>query len=149
MVDVQELLRVAQTGGLPEARLELNLYFLLQRLGKPLDPWVGDNEISIQTGRVQNKISLETLLEKETDTRFSPTDERAGFLEHIRSRFVEEAQNSDGDLSVISSNDLEFVIPKKTSANTVSILPILRDSEDSEIYVMLEERYLPVPQMKE
>lgn len=41
------------------------------------------------------------------------------------------------------------MIPKHASANTVSILPMLQDREDGEIYIMLEERYLPVPQIQE
>lgn len=90
MVDIQELLRVAQTGGLPEARLELNLYFLLQKLGKSIDPWVGDSEIEVAIGDVLNKTSIGALLKGSHDTRFTPTDQRAGFLNHIRSRFVEE-----------------------------------------------------------
>lgn len=149
MIDIQELLRVAQTGWLPEARLELNLYFLLHHLGKSIDPWVGDNEIHIETGHVKNKTTIEKLMTRPQDTRFSPTQKRAGFLEHIRSHFVEEGRNADESMSAIANNDLEFVIPKTTSTNTVSVLPVLRDSEDDEIYVMLEERYLPVPQMQE
>lgn len=146
MVDIQELLRVAQTGGLPEARLELNLYFLLQRLKNAVDPWVGDTEILIRSGNVMNKTNFRELMDLPPDTRFVPTQKHAGFLEHIRSRFVEEGRNRDESLSVIAGNDLEFVIPKHVSTNTVSVLPVLRDDVDGEVYAMLEERYLPVPQ---
>jgi hypothetical protein len=41
-IEACQLLRAAQVGGLPDARLELNTYALLARLGLPRGPWIGE-----------------------------------------------------------------------------------------------------------
>src|SRR6185436_1647602 len=41
-IEVQQLLRAAQVGGLPDARIELNAYELLRRLGASPGPWIAD-----------------------------------------------------------------------------------------------------------
>ena len=41
-IEARQLLRAAQVGGLPDARLELNVYELLHRTGQPLGPWIGE-----------------------------------------------------------------------------------------------------------
>jgi hypothetical protein len=40
--DAQDLLRAAHVGVLPEARLEINVYALLEKLGLPPDPFIGE-----------------------------------------------------------------------------------------------------------
>jgi hypothetical protein len=42
-VNAHQVLRAAQVGGLPDARLELGVYELLSHLGQSMGPWIGDD----------------------------------------------------------------------------------------------------------
>ena len=44
-IDAQQVLRAAQVGALPDARLEVNVYALLLRLGGGFGPWMGGLEL--------------------------------------------------------------------------------------------------------
>lgn len=154
--DAQDLLRAAQVGLLPEARLELNVYGLMRRQGVTPDPWIGA-ELQVppappadaQAFGPARASGLEALLSRAPSQRFEPADAPAGFLRHVAS-LMEEYTAGDRGPRALASQKLEFVLPrdhgdKPISSNTLSVLPLMR-GVDGEILVGLEERHLPAPQ---
>ena len=136
--DALQLLKSAQVGALPEARLELSIYRLFQHLNLPLGKWLGE---TIDIAKVSNIKSsrLRELLEVKTQY-FERSTKEAGFLNHRRTKFYEYPL--DG-----SEQILEYIEPNTCSSNTMVTLPVFR-CEDV-IYVGVESRQLPVPQLKE
>ena len=140
-MDAQEILRIAETGGLPEARSELAAYSLLKKLGIVPDPWIGD-EIPVVTGEIGKTASLDELFSPEVSLRFEKAEGEGNFLRHVRSKFVEE-RHEGGTFTTVAENEIDFVVPKKLSTNTVSALPVVRDAS-GEVFVGVEKRFLPV-----
>ena len=136
--DALQLIKSAQVGALPEARLELSLYRLLNKLNKPLGKWLNE-EINISESNSLNISNLEVLLE-ETNHVFEETDSSVDFLAHKRAKFY-EYQNED------SETILEYIEPKELSSNTIITLPVF--SFKGSIYLGIEKRNLPVPQINE
>jgi SAM-dependent methyltransferase len=134
--DAVQLLKTAQTGALVEARLELNIYNLLRKLCVPFPHWLGE-KIEIFEVNILDITTLNDLLNIK-ETRFVPTDLSAGYLQKQRAKFAEAGIPH-------SSNILEFVIPNNVSTNTLTTLPVFKHHD--EIYVGLEIRNLPVPQL--
>jgi len=134
--DAFQLLKTAQTGALVEARLELNIYNLLRKLEIKFPQWLGE-KIEIEEMPVPHITSLNDILARK-EKRFTPTKDNADYLQKHRVKFAEMGIPG-------SSNILEFVTPKKFSANTLITLPVAR--YNNEIYVGLEIRNLPVPQL--
>lgn len=91
--------------------------------------------------------SFDQLFVRETEPRFEPAEGEGEFLRHVRSKFVEERREG-GTFTAVAENEIDFVIPKNLSTNTVSALPVLRDSE-GEIFVGVEKRFLPVCEIHE
>ena len=124
-IEACQLLRAAQVGGLPDARLELNVYDLLHRLGRPLGPWIGDEICVVESAAGASGIvptTLDALLARAGRRVFEPTDASAGFL-GIDCRVFEEL---DAGGAVLASRVLEFVAPRKRTANTVSVALLAR-----------------------
>ncbi len=59
-----------------------------------------------------------------------------------------EERREGGVLEAVASNEIDFVIPKTLSTNTVSVLPVLRNGT-GEILVAVEKRLLPVCELHE
>lgn len=133
--DAQQLLSTAQTGALPEARLEMNIYHLLNSLHVKLPKWLGEpillNEgFSILPSAIQQ-------LDKDFSAPFVPVDEQNGFLKSHKACFTELGQPG-------SLNSIEFVTPARCSTNTLLTIPVNKIGD--KIFVGLEVRELPVPQ---
>ena len=104
----QQLLRAAQVGGLPDARLELNAYDLLLRCDRPTGPWIGAAlELPDSTAPARTA-ELADLLARPPRRCFERVDDPGGhgFLELRCARF-EELDASGG---VRHGAPLEFVI---------------------------------------
>lgn len=145
--DAQDLLRAAHVGVLPEARLEMNIYALMDRLGLRPDPFIGE-PIDIPDGQAPDSIrrtSLRDLLARPATAPFAPTDAPAGYLRLVRSVFADQTVE-DGLPRTLAERELEFVLLRERSVNTVVALPVLCDGE---VLVGLETRLLPVPQRHE
>ena len=136
LYDAAQLLNTAQTGALVEARLELNIYRLFSKLGFSLPQWLGET-IEIEELEIDRISSIQDILNTEK-TAFTPCDEKADFLCTQRACFAETDMK---DSRVI----LEYVYPNKLSSNTLVALPVCKYRD--EIYVGLELRDLPVPQL--
>lgn len=140
---LNDILRACQTGTMPEARVELNLYNLLKTLWKQADEWIGDN-ISIQSLKIpENQIlKPEHIISPQPDNRFTFSQETWDYLQHLQSRFEELLQVWDMTKSLWEST-LEHIRPKNMSTNVLSALPVIQNKIDWEIYVGIEEQYYP------
>ncbi len=138
----QDLLRAAQVGMLPEARLELNIYALLRRLGQRPDKWLGTDVTPPPAGNVEVK-KLSDLLAAPPVKVWEQQQAPAGYLHYIRSAFADRGRTTE-----LARREIEFVLPAKSSANVVSALPLACDAAGN-ICVGLERRDLPAPQVYE
>lgn len=138
-IDAQQLLRAAQVGGLPDARLELNVYGLLARLGRSAGPWIGE---AIAPGEAPTPPRPSTLGQSAPRRAFRRTAAPAepGFLSLACAEFEEVA--ADG--SVLAQRPLELALPRQLSTNTVVVAPLWRSG--GEIWFGLEDRDLPAVQ---
>lgn len=134
--DAVQLLKTAQTGALIEARLELNIYNLLRLLNVHLPEWLGE-QVEIAEMSIRDVLTIDMLLSGK-DARFCPSSESASYLQKYRVKFTESGVGG-------SSEILEFVTPRQLSTNTLITLPVARCN--NEVYVGLEMRHLPVPQI--
>lgn len=134
--DAMQLLNTAQTGALVEARLELNIYNLFFKYDTQLPKWLGE-KLRIKFERFCKPSSLEELLSIHTQD-FEKSAKQANFLTTRRAYFSE--------MGVGNSNAIfEYVFPSTLSSNTLLTLPVFKYG--GQIYVGLEVRSLPVPQI--
>jgi SAM-dependent methyltransferase len=145
--DAQRLLRAAHVGVLPEARIEINLYALMDRLGIRPDPFIGEPiEFPADQASPVTRADLDALLARPTVTPFAPADTASGYLRLIRSVFAEQGEQN-GSPRTLAEHELEFALPRHTSINTALALPLVSDR--GELLVGIETRLLPAPQRAE
>lgn len=114
-IEARQLLRAAQVGGLPDARLELNAYELLLTLGRGVGPWIGD---ALQVGEskgIAASTSFTQIIDRAPRRMFERTEHDAGFLELRASTFEELSASGE----VLQSQPLEYVVPRTRAASTV------------------------------
>lgn len=140
-IEARQLLRAAQVGGLPDARLEINVYDLLRRRGRDAGPWIGDTLDLPDRDRVDNVGGLDDL-RRPSRRMFSPAppEESRGFLSLECRRFDE----LDREGTVVASRELEFVTPQPLSARTISTALLRR--MDGTVYIGLDDDDLPAAQ---
>lgn len=142
-----QLLRAAQVGGLLDARLELNTYQLLLRLGAPLGPWIGA-EVTLRAQPAARGVltSAQVALALQPPARavFVARDisqrREPGFLA-VHAVTVTER---DGHGAALRTATLEACAPGPLGCSTLSVLPVL--AAGGEIFVGLEARDLPAAQ---
>jgi len=123
-IEAQQLLRAAQVGGLPDARLELNVRDLLARLDRSHGPWLGDVPREGAATPSLSSTSWESLQRAPHRRMYRRCDARrsVSFLELHARRFVE----LDASSRVVGEATLELVLPKKRSCATVAIALLAR-----------------------
>ena len=146
--DAQDLLRAAHVGVLPEARLEANIYALMDRLGIIPDLFIGEEiectaDPDLTTAAPK---ALETLLTSPPTAPLVRSDISTGYLRLIRSTFADQT-DEEGLPRTLAELDLEFVVPRAQSINTVVALPVA--CHETGVLVGLESRSLPAPQIHE
>ncbi len=147
-LSAQDVLNAITVGIIPNARLEMQILTLYQHLGIKAENWT-QKEISLQRGKITAKADMRLLLQSlnETDSRFQDVKGTTGQLRSIHSIFVEEGQ-SQGAITGLSSQDVDFVISDETTVNTAVVLP-LTANEEGDIHAGFLLKHLPVPQRHE
>lgn len=143
-VEARQLLRAAQVGGLPDARLELNVYALLAHLGKDLGPWIGA-ELALPESKDKARLritTVDTLARRPARRAFEPVDSSAssGFLQ-VRCRRFDEL---DAEGRVLASQTFEYVEPRTRSVRTASLALLWRNATD--VYIGIEDGDHPAAQ---
>lgn len=141
-IEARQLLRAAQVGGLPDARLELNVYDLLLQLGLKPGPWIGE-AITLQDGVALDRVvPYDELLARPPRRVFDQVgpDHSSGFLDLHRSEFVELDQAGNE----LYRQALEFVAPRALSCNTIAVAVLRRAGRA--VYLGLDDDDLPAAQ---
>ena len=123
-IEATQILRAAHVGGLTDARLELNCYYLLQTLGRSAGPWIGDR-IEIEDRETEGTTStIEELIRRPARRVFEPAPaaESRAFLDLRCSLFRE----LDSQGIVCAEKALELVVPRTLSINSVVIALLAR-----------------------
>ncbi len=138
-IEARQLLRAAQVGGLPDARMELNVYELLHRQGKDVGAWIGE-AIALPDGPTPPIRSMASLRSRPHRRMFRPTRETAGFLD-VRSALFAEL-NADG--KVIHRQTRELVEPRRLSRNTIAVAALRRSGD--RVFIGVDDDDLPAAQ---
>ncbi|HEY6723200.1 MAG TPA: methyltransferase domain-containing protein [Polyangiaceae bacterium] len=121
-IDARQVLRAAQVGGLPDVRLELNVYELLARQNLDLGPWIGADlavpEIEGPPGESFGAVSLP----RRRAFVPAPAGASAGFL-RLECRLFAELDSSG---NVLHEEPREFVVPETLSCNTLACCVLRR-----------------------
>ncbi len=133
-------LRAFQVGGAFDSRLEINIYRLLKYNNLSFEEWIGDT-ISLKEiplPKLSNVFSFEGMKKKQS---WVSTKQKVDYADVKVGEFLEI--NSRG--FTVNTYPLEYVLPKHVSHHTVSFIPVFKSN--GEIYVGLEVRDLPIPQI--
>lgn len=126
-MDAQQVLRAAQVGALPDARLELNVYELLLRERMDLGPWIGA-EITWPSGPVVATPAsplADCVLSRRRAFQPSEDANQPSFL-GLESRWFAEL---DGQGRVIHRQLREYAVPATRSCNTLSVALLTRTAQ--------------------
>ena len=139
-LDALQVLRASQVGGMFDARLEINVYHLLEKLCRSPGPWIGAPiSLSSQEAASPSRKSLAS----SGKTVFDEVDTARNqeFVLVTEGTFVERTHSGES----ISRVAFEYVTPKELSTTTVVALPVVKTSD--EVLVGLELRDLPAVQV--
>lgn len=139
-IEARQLLRAAQVGGLPDARLELNIYELLHRTGQARGPWIGEEIQLAASSLAVASTPVEAVLQRPRRRAFEATTEGAGFLRVEATRFEE----LDASGRVVAAQTLESVAPLALGTNTIAVALLARVG--GEILMGVDEDDLPAAQ---
>ena len=141
-IEAEQVLRAAQVGGLPDARLEMNVYDLLLDHGKKPGPWLGEELVLREAEALSPKASFATLATRPRRRVFErgPAGETAAYLELCCRRFDE----LDAEGNVVASAALEYVVPKTRRASSVACALLAR--RNGEVLLGLHDDDLPAAQ---
>jgi hypothetical protein len=141
-LDATQVLRACHVGGMFDARLEINIYCLLRRLGRKPGPWIGAPiNLSVQATTFTPSAG-ENVIPPPSSLAFGPREplSQPVFLSLRESRFAE--RNNEGH--VLAEARFEYVLPQRLSNNTLLALPIMRTAQG--VFVGIEHRDLPAVQ---
>lgn len=141
-IEAHQALRAAQVGGLPDARLELNIYDLLLRRGEGFGDWIGDQLAMDELADPPQTVSFRELVEAKPRRAFTSAEASGstGYLRLHTSRFEE----LDAEGKPVASSVLEYAVPAFASTNTVAVAVVFKSGQT--IYLGLEDRDLPAAQ---
>ncbi len=117
-LEARQLLRAAQVGGLPDARLELNTYDLLLRLGIGVGPWIGEALDPHETSVPERIESVDACRSRPPRRRFQRvgSDRSKRFLELAAGEFRE----LDEQGNELARRTLEYVAPRSLGPCTIA-----------------------------
>jgi SAM-dependent methyltransferase len=148
-LDAQQVLRASHVGGMFDARLEISIYRLLERLKRSQGAWIGAPvELSEQPVQIDGaddlfhrEISGDVLLPARRAAFDScPLSTGPRFLSIMEGTFVERTQAGE----VIAEVPFEYVVPQKFGLSTVVVLPVVKTDRAS--FAGVELRDLPAVQ---
>jgi hypothetical protein len=141
-IEAQQLLRAAQVGGLPDARLELNVYDLLLRRGGSVGPWISETITLRETEPPRSPKTMASLGMRPARRawRRATPGESPGFLD-LRSVAFEELDAAD---NVVARARLERVVPRTRSWNTAVVAPL--SMHQGQTWLGLDDDDLPAAQ---
>ena len=139
--DAAGLLRAAEVGMLPEARLELAIRALFRRLGRAPGRWVGEPVAPLPC----DAAAMPWAEASQPDATRFVAAAPAGFLQRVRSVFTETLAGADGPCPG-GEQVLEMALPVHHGAWTVSVLPVGLDPAGG-LLAGLERRRLPAAQL--
>jgi SAM-dependent methyltransferase len=139
-LDALQVLRPSHVGGMFDARLEINVYRLLQKLNRSAGAWIG---AAINPARQKSNAEIAGIeqLSPEKFAAFDFSDSTENnFLQLERKEFAE----IDSKNNCIAKTEFEYVSAKNFSKNTVAAIPFFMTETD--VFVGVEFRDLPAPQ---
>ena len=139
-LDAQQVLRACHVGGMFDARLEINVYRLLDQLQRGHGPWIGAPiKLTEQTSELEADVEV---LRPSGRAVFARGEVPAGsqFLSIREGTFLERTQAGEG----ISEVPFEYVVPQKLSFSAASAIPVVKTTRGT--YVGVELRDLPAVQ---
>lgn len=139
-IEAEQVLRAAQVGGLPDARLEMNVYDLLLDHGKRPGAWLGEELLVREVERLSATTDFESLERRPSRRRFERATEGAGYLELCARRFDE----LERDGNVVASQVLEYVVPRTRSTTSVACALLARRGDA--VYLGVHDDDLPAAQ---
>jgi cyclopropane fatty-acyl-phospholipid synthase-like methyltransferase len=142
MFPAQDILRAAQVGILPEARLEMNIYWLLRHLKMKPDQWLGER-VALHRCPAVIAQEMNRLKGEGAAAPYRLVEAPVRYLKHFRSSFGEFARTER-----LTQQEFEFILPAHASANVVTVLPLALDAQ-GELCIGLEKIALPAPQLRE
>jgi 2-polyprenyl-3-methyl-5-hydroxy-6-metoxy-1,4-benzoquinol methylase len=143
--DAQHVLNAISVGMVPSARLELQILALFDYLNVRVDKWT-DIDITDKITAAVSDTKLGKIMRMMTDRekRFRNIKGTTGSLRPIHSTFVEEGQ-SQGALSGLSAEDVDFVVSEERTMNTAVVVPLTKNMRE-EIHAGALLNHTPVPQ---
>jgi hypothetical protein len=141
-LDAAQVLRACHVGGMFDARLEINIYRLLRRLGRGCGPWIGAPiALSVRPHAFAPSDAARVLTPPARAAFGPPTPlPRPQFLSLCEGSFVER----DREGVTLAEARFEYVRPKRLSNNTIVVLPAFRTAQG--VFVGVEHRDLPAVQ---
>ena len=140
-IDAEQVLRAGQVGALPDARLELNVYDLLKRIGQTPGPWIGDT-VELKGDFQRRAVRCEDLVARTSRRQFqrATATESSEFLQLRSSSFAELSSNGE----LVAEQSLEWVVPRNLSRITASCALLAR--RNGEVWIGLHDDDLPAAQ---
>ncbi|MEZ4222204.1 MAG: class I SAM-dependent methyltransferase [Polyangiaceae bacterium] len=140
-LSAEQVLRAAQVGGLPDARLELGVYELFARLGRSLGPWLGEALQPTEGAAPRRAAPAQELFRRPPRRAFVPSQASADpFLQVFTVDFEELGHEG----RVLSKPQRELVVPRTRSEGTVMAAVLRRYGEG--LYLGLDDDDLPAVQ---
>lgn len=143
-ISAQSILNGIAVGMIPNARMEIQILALYQRLGMKAESW---SECPLILEEADVPITdVHDLMAKmtETDGRYRATRGSAGQLRPVQSIFVDEGQ-INGGVAGLAARDMDFIIADDQTENIAIVMPLLR-SHSGEVLAGYTTEFLPVPQ---
>ena len=139
-LDAGQVLRACHVSGMFDARLEINIYWLLLRLNLSVGPWIGAAlTLTEQHASLSSSENALTTPQKEPFQSLTTT-ESAEFLS-VRSSLFSEL---DAAGSTVKTVEFEYVTPRRYSRNTVVIAPFIKTTAG--VFLAVQHRDLPAAQ---
>ena len=141
-IECGQLLRAAQVGGLPDARLEMCVRELLPRRGRSPGPWIGAAITLDERPPPARPRPMSDLLGRPRRRQYVPAEpsRSSGFLV-VRAARIDER---DAAANVVASAVREWVVPRALSLRTMTALVLRKSAE--RVFVGLADDDLPAAQ---